>query len=204
MSLLRGYRLPKSWLKHIQQPPRPPSDLRPLAPEIDRVILRCLEKDREDRFATVPDLQSELTRLKIHGERPTIVPHQTDSGLFSSAGPITSAETIADPTRRPPAAGRNDIARPQRGGVDHGAAADDDEHPAFLPSSLVLESVGVRRRPVLRLLLLALVACALAIGGVFLWASATLAWWRTFTAKTGHHRKAGESYGRAANVYHSI
>src|SRR5215471_13491111 len=38
-------------MKHIQEPPEPPSTYNPsIAPGLERIILRCLEKDPRDRF----------------------------------------------------------------------------------------------------------------------------------------------------------
>ena len=51
---------------HINMKPRPPSVLRPdlrIPPEIDRVILRMVEKDRNKRHANVDELRGELLPL---------------------------------------------------------------------------------------------------------------------------------------------
>jgi serine/threonine-protein kinase len=48
-------------LGHIQRTPRPPRALNPaMPPELEAVILRCLEKAPERRYARVEDLLAEL------------------------------------------------------------------------------------------------------------------------------------------------
>ncbi|GEM_PF-5894785 len=44
---------------------RPPSDLSeiPIPPELDDIVLRCLEKKAEDRFQSVSDLEATLRDL---------------------------------------------------------------------------------------------------------------------------------------------
>ncbi|MFO0614817.1 MAG: serine/threonine-protein kinase [Polyangiaceae bacterium] len=49
---------------HLSRIPRPPSALVPNLPsELDRVIVRCLEKRREDRFGSARELASALQRV---------------------------------------------------------------------------------------------------------------------------------------------
>ena len=40
-------------VQHVGTPPTPPSEAlgRPVSPDLERIILRCLEKKPEDRFA---------------------------------------------------------------------------------------------------------------------------------------------------------
>jgi eukaryotic-like serine/threonine-protein kinase len=53
-------------LEHLQLKPKPPSSLRPDLPkEWDEIILSCLEKDPEDRFQTVQDLDRALLRVPL-------------------------------------------------------------------------------------------------------------------------------------------
>lgn len=50
-------------IKHASEPPRPPSELAPgLAPGIEVVILRALEKDPERRFQSARDMRAELRK----------------------------------------------------------------------------------------------------------------------------------------------
>jgi serine/threonine-protein kinase len=67
-------------LKHMREPARPPSLVVPSIPaEVDALVLRLLEKEPEERFATAYDLASELERLR-----------RVLSGASPSEGPGTS------------------------------------------------------------------------------------------------------------------
>jgi serine/threonine-protein kinase len=47
--------------KHVQEPPPSPRSINPtVSPELEQVILRCLEKEREQRFQTADELYAEL------------------------------------------------------------------------------------------------------------------------------------------------
>jgi serine/threonine protein kinase len=49
--------------KHLEEPPPPPREKNPeLDPDLERIILRCLEKDPADRYQTAEDLRAELAR----------------------------------------------------------------------------------------------------------------------------------------------
>jgi Tol biopolymer transport system component len=49
----------------LTRTPAPPSQLVPgLAPDLDRIVLRALEKDRELRYQTAADLRADLRRLR--------------------------------------------------------------------------------------------------------------------------------------------
>jgi len=49
--------------KHVNVPPKPPREMRPyLPPGLEEIILRCLAKKPEERFATGTELVSALQR----------------------------------------------------------------------------------------------------------------------------------------------
>jgi serine/threonine protein kinase len=53
-------------VKILTENPVPPSQLRPdVPPELDHVILRCLEKDLDRRYPSLEHVQSELERLQV-------------------------------------------------------------------------------------------------------------------------------------------
>jgi len=57
-------------LMQLQAPAQPPSELAQISPNLDAVVLKCLEKDPVDRFSSVRELMSAL-RLAVHGRSPT-------------------------------------------------------------------------------------------------------------------------------------
>lgn len=75
--------VPAVLVKHVSEPPQPPSEIRPgLAPELEAVVLRCLEKDPDSRFRDATELASALERA------------QAETAAFaSSTGPIGVGET---------------------------------------------------------------------------------------------------------------
>jgi beta-lactam-binding protein with PASTA domain/predicted Ser/Thr protein kinase len=51
-------------MKHLSTAPRPPSALRPeLPPELDKVVLRALAKDPEDRYQSAEEMEADLERV---------------------------------------------------------------------------------------------------------------------------------------------
>lgn len=56
--------LKKSYLEmmlaHIHEPPLPPSKIRPLDPELERIVLSCLEKDPHKRTQSIRELEAQL------------------------------------------------------------------------------------------------------------------------------------------------
>jgi serine/threonine-protein kinase len=65
---------------HLREPPRAPSTLVSVRPELDAIILRCLAKDPAARFQTMHDLALELDTLLRHisvppgANLPTLTP----------------------------------------------------------------------------------------------------------------------------------
>ncbi|HEY3356702.1 MAG TPA: serine/threonine-protein kinase [Polyangia bacterium] len=75
---------------HINLKPRAPSVLRPdlrIPPEVDRVVLRMVEKDRTKRYATVDELRMELLPI---------------AGLASGVHPVAPGMPQGAPGMQPP------------------------------------------------------------------------------------------------------
>jgi eukaryotic-like serine/threonine-protein kinase len=61
-------------MQHINEPPTPPSELVPgLPPDIEQVVLSCLEKEKERRYPSIRALIEDLGRLR-DGEAPRYTP----------------------------------------------------------------------------------------------------------------------------------
>lgn len=62
---IKGDSIPDYLDKHIHVRPALPSSLNPLVPHsLDRVIMKCLEKDKEKRYQTVDDICRDLNKIK--------------------------------------------------------------------------------------------------------------------------------------------
>ena len=82
----------------LHKAPTAPVRLNPeLPPELERIINKCLEKDRELRYQHASDIRSDLKRLK----------RDTDSGRSGVVSEVTSAGSIAPvgPAAGPPSSG---------------------------------------------------------------------------------------------------
>jgi serine/threonine-protein kinase len=52
-------------MKHLNEPPRPPSELRPeISPELDQIVLRSLAKDPHERYETAEEFSADLDRVE--------------------------------------------------------------------------------------------------------------------------------------------
>jgi eukaryotic-like serine/threonine-protein kinase len=83
---------------HMRETAPPPSSLVPLAPEIDALVARCLEKEPDARYATMRDLAVALDAVLAH---VTLPPGLTASRLtpIPTLTPAVALQTGA-PTRR--------------------------------------------------------------------------------------------------------
>ena len=73
----------------LTKPPTPPSEIKAgIPPELDHIILKALEKDRETRYQGAAEMRADLKRLK----------RAADSGL--ALRPRSRATAAARPTRR--------------------------------------------------------------------------------------------------------
>ena len=82
----------------LHKAPTAPVRLNPeLPPELERIINKCLEKDRELRYQHASDIRSDLKRLK----------RDTDSGRSGVVSEVTSAGSVASvaPAAGPPSSG---------------------------------------------------------------------------------------------------
>jgi serine/threonine protein kinase len=82
----------------LSKPPTPPTRLRPELPiELERVIAKALEKDREFRYQSACDLFTDLTRLKREQDSgPTTARGVADSARVPSLAVLPFANLSAD------------------------------------------------------------------------------------------------------------
>jgi eukaryotic-like serine/threonine-protein kinase len=96
-------------MKHVNQLPKPPSQLRAEIPsDLDKVVLRALAKEPEDRYQTaeafIEDLERVEAGLPITRETATAATAILAGGAAGAATSVLpdSAEKVAAPPRRPP------------------------------------------------------------------------------------------------------
>lgn len=66
-----GKTLPSTIANILKQEPRPVRDSNPAAPtELDRILLKCLRKRREERYQSARELQADLTHLRRELSQP--------------------------------------------------------------------------------------------------------------------------------------
>jgi eukaryotic-like serine/threonine-protein kinase len=86
-------------MKHLSDPPRPPSLERPdISPDLDMVVLRALAKSPEDRFQTAEEMDGELERV---GRGLGVTAETADAATMVLSG-ADAAPTSVIPPRMPP------------------------------------------------------------------------------------------------------
>ena len=79
--------------QHVSERPKPPSELNPeVSPELDRVVLYGLAKDRAKRFQSASEFREAL-RLAANGQMPKLaVPTHHDTVLFSGGEEVSESD----------------------------------------------------------------------------------------------------------------
>ncbi len=90
-------------MQHINDTPKPPSQLSPITPELEAVILRALEKQPEARYSRASEMAVAL-RQAIGIETPGV----TATGTFPPAAPETPLPASLTP--KPPSPGPANVA----------------------------------------------------------------------------------------------
>ena len=97
------------FLSIVQEMPAPVTQLNPrVPPELQRIINKCLEKDRELRYQHASDISSDLKRLQRDGATswssttPGALPHETATTVSPSTTPSVEIESPAAPIATTP------------------------------------------------------------------------------------------------------
>ena len=78
--------------QHVSERPTPPSELNDeITPELDRVVLYGLAKDRAKRFQTAAEFREAL-RTAARGEMPKLATHAQDAVLFSGGEEVSESD----------------------------------------------------------------------------------------------------------------
>jgi len=78
--------------QHVSERPKPPSDRNPeVTPELDRVVLYGLAKDRARRFQSASEFREAL-RMAASGKMPKLALQQTDTVLFTAGDEVSESD----------------------------------------------------------------------------------------------------------------
>ncbi|HET7856389.1 MAG TPA: Stk1 family PASTA domain-containing Ser/Thr kinase [Gaiellaceae bacterium] len=87
-------------MKHLSDPPRPPSTIRPdVSPDLDMIVLRALAKNPDDRFQSAEEMDAELARV-AGGGSVTAETADAATAVLSGATLATAPTAIAPPPAR--------------------------------------------------------------------------------------------------------
>jgi serine/threonine-protein kinase len=86
-------------MKHLNEPPRPPSELRPeISPELDQIVLRALAKDPHERYESAEEFSADLDRVEAG---LPVAPETTAAATAVLTGlPATDATQVLAPDAR--------------------------------------------------------------------------------------------------------
>jgi serine/threonine-protein kinase len=130
--------------------PRPPHEVRAdFPPELERIVLRCLLKDREQRYTSAAEVQAELEQfLKTEGGLSAAGVVEYVNGLLGSANERTvvhlpdSSELAASPQPPPLPADANPFPS-ERETTDTGEVRDVETTPGRAPAGPTVPRAGL-------------------------------------------------------------
>jgi serine/threonine-protein kinase len=83
-------------MKHLQAPVPRPSDFAPVAPALDAVVVRCLEKAKERRFASAAELLAAFRAAVGHAEEASAATAEWGIGIYFEVATPADAELDED------------------------------------------------------------------------------------------------------------
>jgi len=83
---------------HMFDEPAPPSQVWPVPPELEGIIMRCLRKSPDDRYQTASELAAALAAIDVAGALPTTVtPPEEVTGAGQPAAPDAVTQQVRQP-----------------------------------------------------------------------------------------------------------
>jgi serine/threonine-protein kinase len=79
--------------RHVNEDAPPPSTITPVQPELEDVVLRCLEKDPKRRFASAAELEAALLAVPLARGGDTMRLENVGAAETQPVGPVDAAET---------------------------------------------------------------------------------------------------------------
>ncbi len=79
--------------RHVNEDAPPPSTIAPVQPELEDVVLRCLEKDPKRRFASAAELEAALLAVPLARGGDTMRLENVGAAETQPVGPVDAAET---------------------------------------------------------------------------------------------------------------
>ena len=136
-------------MKHLSNAPKPPSKLRPeVPPELDKVVLRALAKNPDERYQSADEMEADLERV-ARGAPVSAATAATQ--ILPAAPPVATDPTSATMIAPPPTTRARDVPRPP--------VVEEEEYAER----------GGPERPLWPWLLAAAFVIAAAIAGFFVW-----------------------------------
>jgi serine/threonine-protein kinase len=105
-------------MKHLNDTPRPPSELRPeIPPELDQIVLRSLAKDQHERYETAEEFSADLDRVEAG---LPVAPETAAAATMILAGEGATQVLPSDATRVLPPSPAAPVRRPPAYPPDYG------------------------------------------------------------------------------------
>lgn len=87
--------------RHVNEEPPPPSEVANVGPELEGVVMRCLEKEPSRRFASAKELEAALLAVPLATSGDTMPLHAADPSAHRTQPLAATPPTDDRPGRRP-------------------------------------------------------------------------------------------------------
>src|ERR671931_170676 len=89
-------------MKHLSSTPDSPSEKRAEIPrELDKIVMRALAKDRQERYQTADEMDADLARV-AHGGSVSRATEEAATAIISRPPPVAARTAVTQPPPQPP------------------------------------------------------------------------------------------------------